>query len=250
MKKDLDLNKFDPRSKLFFTLILVVLSLLIPIPIYLLSLLGIILITASAGRALKGLLGYMSPLKLLIPLLLILNLFFYAHGKVIWSFDLRIFTLSVTYGGIETSIMILLRFFVIASAAALFAVTTDPEEFELALVWLKIPWKLAFIFSLTLRLVPDVKRRYKKIEEAQLTRGLTIGRSPLKKIKARVPMVIPFLAAIIRYGYELTEALKARNFDDIEKRSSLLRLEHGFHDYILYIFSISILSLYIYLNYM
>ncbi|MBS3789947.1 MAG: energy-coupling factor transporter transmembrane protein EcfT [Candidatus Thermoplasmatota archaeon] len=249
MKEDSLLNEFDPRSKLFFTLIFVVLSLLIPIPIYLLFLLAIILITAFAGRTLRELLAYMSPLKLLIPLLFILNLFFYAQGNVIWSFDLRIFILSVTYGGLETSIMILLRFFVIASAASLFAVTTGPEEFELTLVWLKIPWKLAFIFSLTLRLVPDIKRRYKKIEEAQLARGLNIGRSPIKKIKARVPMVIPFLAAIIRYGYELTEALEARNFNDIEGRNSILRLEHGFHDYILYIFSIFILSLYIYLNY-
>ncbi|MFW6064111.1 MAG: energy-coupling factor transporter transmembrane component T family protein [Candidatus Natronoplasma sp.] len=250
MKEDSYLKKFDPRAKLFFTFIFVVLSLLIPIPIYLLFLLVIILITAFAGRTLRELLAYMSPLKLLIPLLLILNLFFYAQGNVIWSFDLQIFTLLLTYGGIETSIMILLRFFVIASAASLFAVTTGPEEFELTLGWLRIPWKLAFIFSLTLRLVPDVKRRYKKIEEAQLARGLNIGRSPIKKIKARVPMLIPFLASVIRYGYELTGALEARDFNDIGERTSLVELEHDFSDLLLYILSISIFSVSIYLNFL
>ncbi|MFW6375647.1 MAG: CbiQ family ECF transporter T component, partial [Thermoplasmatota archaeon] len=152
MKESL-LEGFDPRAKLFFTIIIIILAILIPLPAYLSSLLLIILSSALVGRTFKSLISYLSPLKLLIPLLLILNLFFYAHGTVIWSYDLRLFTLSITYGGLEDSFTILLRFFVIASAAALFAVSTDPEKFERTLVKLKIPWKLAFIFSLTLRLV-------------------------------------------------------------------------------------------------
>jgi len=235
------LERFDPRAKLFFVIILIILAIVIPHPIYLSTLLLIVLGTVIVSRSFKKLMGYLSPLKVLIPLLLILNLFFYAHGEVIWEYDLKIFTLSITYGGLQTSIMIILRFFVIASAAALFAATTDPERFERTLVKLKVPWKLAFIFSLTLRLIPDLKRRYKKIEESQISRGLNVKGNPIHRIKARIPMIIPFLASVIRYGYDLSEALKARSFDDIEKRTYMMRLEHKPIDLGLYLFSIVVL---------
>ncbi len=247
MKSGSILRRFDPRPKLFFTLVMVLLSLFIPVPIYLTIFLSIVWITALMGRSFKRLISYLSPLKILIPLLLVLNLFFYAHGEVIWTYDLELFALSLTYGGLERSIVILLRFLVIASAAGLFAVTTDPEKFETALTSLKVPWKLAFIFSLTLRLVPDIKRRYKKIKEAQLSRGLKLDGGSIKKIKARIPMVIPFLASVIRYGYDLTEALKARNFDNITHRTNMIRLEHKARDYILYSISLAIFGISIYL---
>ena len=243
--KDSLLENFDPRAKLFLILIIIILAILIPLPIYLSTLLIIILSIALVGRIFKKLISYLSPLKLLIPLLLILNLFFYAHGRVIWRYDLRILTLSITYGGIETSLTILLRFFVIASAAALFAVSTDPEKFERTLVKLKVPWKLAFIFSLTLRLVPDLKKRFKKIEEAQVSRGLNIKGNPIKRIKARIPMVIPFLASVIRYGYDLSEALQARSFDDIKNRTYMIELKHEAKDYGLYGFSVSLMIIYL-----
>ncbi len=249
MKEESIFHKFDPRSKLFFILVIIVLSLLIPESLYLGILLLIIVFTAIAGKTFRDLLRYLSPLKYLIPLLLILNLFFYAQGEVFWSIDLKLFALSVTSGGFERSIMILLRFFSIASAAALFAVTTDTEKFESALVRLKIPWKLAFIFSLTLRLVPDIRRRYRKIEEAQLSRGLDLEGGPIKKIKARVPMVIPFLASVIRYGYDLTEALKARNFNSITERTDLIQLDQGVYDYLLYAASIGIFCILIYMRF-
>lgn len=247
MMKNYSLEDFDPRAKLFFLLIIVILAILIPLPLYLSGLLLIIIILASAFRIFKKLIDYLSPLKLLIPLLLVLNLLFYAHGDMIWNFDLYFFTLSVTYGGLETSLTILLRFFTIASAAALFALSTDPEKFERTLVILRIPWKLAFIFSLTLRLVPDLKRRYKKIEEAQLSRGLDLKGNPIHRIKARIPMIIPFLASVIRYGYDLSEALKARSFDEIKSRTYMMEVRHKPKDYGLYFFSVGLLVVYLFI---
>jgi len=63
--------------------------------------------------------------------------------------------------------LICLRLVSVASAAALFVVTTSVEEFEYGLRRLGFPWKLAFLFSLTLKLLPEMKRKYRKIEEAQ-----------------------------------------------------------------------------------
>lgn len=248
MKGD-PLQDIDPRAKLFFALTVTVLALLIPQIEYLVGLLLITFFIVLLGGILKSWFSYLSALKMLIPILFFLNLFFYAHGKVIRNFDLSLFTLSITYGGLRTSIMILLRLFSIAAVGAMFAVSTEPETFEIVLGKLKVPWRLAFVSSLTLKLVPEMKRRYKKIEEAQVSRGLKLKGGPIKRIRSRVPILIPFFVSIIRYGYELTEALEARGFDDIDERTNLISLEHGPYDYLLYLISIAIFLVYIFLNF-
>jgi len=244
------LEKLDPRSKLFFSFIVVILAIVIPEIEYLITLIVITLVLVVFGRSMKRWMSYLSVFKILIPLLFFLNLFFYAHGYVYWSFEFSFFTLAITQGGLLTSVTILLRLFSIAGVAALFVISTKPVEFETALADLKFPWRLAFLFSLTLKLIPEMKTRYQKIEEAQLSRGLKITGGPIKKTKSKVPLLIPFLASIIRYGYELTEALEARDFDSIGKRTSLIDLKHGFYDLLLYILSISIFFLYIYINFL
>ncbi len=248
MKKSF-IEKLDPRSKLFFSLIVVILAIGIPKITYLSGLILITVLLVIIGRSFKRWLSYLSAFKILIPLLFFLNLFFYAGGKTFWSVDLSLFELSITQGGLITSVTILLRLFSIAGAAALFVISTDPIEIETALSELKMPWRLAFLFSLTLKLIPEMKTRYKKIEEAQLSRGLKISGGPLKKAKKKIPMMIPFIASIIRYGYELTEALEARDFDDIKGRTSLIELKHGVYDHLIYGFSLAILLSYVFLNF-
>jgi len=248
--KESFLEKLDPRSKLFFSFIVVILAIIIPEIEYLIILILLTLILVVFGRSIKRWLSYLSVFKILIPLLFFLNLFFYAHGHVFYSFEFFFFTLAITQGGLTTSVTILLRLFSIAGVAALFVISTEPVEFETALADLKFPWRLAFLFSLTLKLIPEMKTRYNKIEEAQLSRGLKISGGPIRKTKKKVPMLIPFLASIIRYGYELTEALEARDFDSIGERTSLIELNHGTSDILLYFLSISIFSVYIYMNFL
>lgn len=239
------LEKVDPRSKLFFSITIIVLAVFLPDLKFLTGLIIITLITVALGHSLKRWLDYLSPFAWFLPILFVLNLFFYAGGESFLSLDLYLFSLSITYGGIMTSLTILLRLFAVAGVVALFIVTVEVDKFETSLTSLGVPWKLAFIFSLTLKLVPEMKERYKKIEEAQKARGLDLEGNPIKKAKKRIPMLIPFLASIIRYGFELKEALEAREFDAIEKRKSTVKLEQGKNDLFLYSFSIFIFSIYI-----
>ncbi|MEF8832418.1 MAG: energy-coupling factor transporter transmembrane component T [Candidatus Thermoplasmatota archaeon] len=248
--KESFLKKLDPRSKLFFSFIVVVLAIIVPKMEYLIGLIIVTLLLVAFGKAIKKWLSYLSVFKILIPLLFFLNLFFYAQGKIFWSFEFSFLTLSITQGGLLTSVIILLRLFSIAATAALFVISTEPIELETALADLKFPWRLAFLFSLTLKLIPEMKTRYRKIKEAQLSRGLKMTGGPIEKTKKKVPMLIPFLASIIRYGYELTESLEARDFDDIGERTSLIELNYDLYDHLLYLLSISISSVYIYLNFL
>ncbi len=243
------ISEMDPRSKLFFASTVIILAIMIPKIMYLLGLLVLVFLVVSVGKTLKSWFEYLSALKWLIPILFFLNLFFYAGGEMIESFDLILFTLPITRGGLFTSITILLRLFSIAAVAAMFTVSTDAVELETALTKLKIPWRLAFILSLSLKLVPEIKKRYRKIRETQISRGLETGGGPIKRVKSKIPILIPFMVSVIRYGYELSEALEARGFNDVDGRTNLIQLKHGLDDLFLYLLSISIFSVYFYLNF-
>lgn len=240
-------NGVDPRSKLWFVITIVILAVAIP---KLRSLLGLaVVLTAVVGVVddvrVRDWIGFLAVFTYLIPLLFVLNLFFYGSGQVLWQVSVGGLPVRITVGGIRTSVLIILRLMIVAGAASWFAMATDSEEFELAMVTLGVPWKLAFTASLTLRLVPEMRRRFTTIEQAQLSRGLVMRGGPVRRAKARLPMLIPFLVSVVQYGYDIGEALEARNFNATQRRTYLLQLEHGTADYLLYLFSLLVVAAFV-----
>lgn len=220
-----------PQSKILLTVGLIILALL-PVGItFSLLLLGAIIVTASLRKKLRKLGSYLSALGLLLPIIFTVNLFFYASGEALYKFDLVLFSLAVTPAGLLKSSLICLRLLSVASVAALFVVTTSVEEFEYGLRRLGFPWKLAFLFSLTLKLLPEMKGKYRKIEEAQMGRGVPRGGKPWSKVKRKLPILIPFLASVARYGFNLSQVLEARNFSS--ERTCLWDLEYGEEEYLI-----------------
>ncbi len=206
------MKKNDPRIKIFFSIAIIITSLVLSEISFILPLLAIVIGVSLIGRNLADTVSYLSFFKYLLPIIFIINWIFYAKGGTIYSLNLKIFEISLTYGGLFKSSMICLRLLTIAIAAAWLVVTTPPEEFEYGLKKLGFPWKLAFISSLTMKLIPEMKRKFREIDEAQRGRGAESGRNPIKKIKRKVPILVPFLASISRYGLELSQVLKVRNF--------------------------------------
>jgi len=206
------IKEIGPRLKIIFTAVLIIIALLISRILTMVFLIGVTLAIALKGKLLSKLLSYLSPLKILVPILFVINMIFYASGNVYTSLNLRIVELAITSGGIYRSSLICFRLTAIASAAALLAVTVSPREFEYGIKRLGFPWKLAFIFSLTMKIVPEMKKKFKEIEEAQYSRGLERGGNLIEKAKKKIPIIIPFLASVSRHGYELSQVLRARNF--------------------------------------
>lgn len=233
----------DPRAKLAFLVVVVVLTVAVP-DLALFAALGALLlglVAVGRGLGVREWLGFLAPFKLLIPAIFVLNSFFYGSGAVLWAVPLV--PLSLTTGGIHASAVIATRLVVLAGAATWFAVTTEPEAFEEALVRLGIPWSFAFVLSLTIRLVPEIRDRFRTIDEAQRSRGLTLEGGPIERVRSRIPLLVPLLVSVIRYGYELGEALVVRDFGAVRgrDRTSLVSLEHGRADYLFYLFSIGVL---------
>ncbi|MFP4005314.1 MAG: energy-coupling factor transporter transmembrane component T [Candidatus Hadarchaeia archaeon] len=202
----------DPRLPMFFSGALIILAILFSQILIMIILAGVVIAVSAGKKNLKSLISYISPLRILIPVLFLLNMFFYAEGTVYASLNLKIFELAATSSGIYRSTLICSRLTAIALSAGWLAVTLPPREFEHGLKKLGLPWKLAFIFSLTLKLVPEMKKKFRKIEEAQYSRGLKKGGNPIKRARRKIPIVIPFLASVSRHGFQLSQVLEARNF--------------------------------------
>lgn len=234
---------FDPRSKLALVVSVVLVALATGRIDRLAILVGlfVLFVALTGGIGLTSWLRSLTPIFLLVPFLLVLNTVFYASGVAWWSVPVGPFELAVTSGGFATAVLIAVRLLLIAGVASWFAGTTGAEEFEAALVRLGIPWSIGFLLSLTLRLVPAMRRRFRVIEEAQRSRGLELGGNPVSRARARIPMLLPFFAAVIRYGYDLSEALTARGFDAVEDRTSLVRIHHRPADFALYVLSLVLL---------
>lgn len=234
---------YDPRAKLAMVVSLTIAALatgsLPEITVLLGTLVAFVVITGALP--VRAWLRILKPVIYLVPVLVVVNTFFYAGGPVWWAIDVGPLGLALTAGGLETAVLIGFRLLGIAGAAAWFAGTTEAEEFELALAKLGVPWSFAFLLSLTLRLVPEMRRRFQVIEDAQRSRGADLSGGPIDRIRARIPMVLPFLVAVIRYGFELSEVLTARGFDDIEDRTSLIQIGHTPADYMIYIVALVVL---------
>lgn len=234
-------RQLDPRAKLAFTVVVTGVAVAIPRLDSLAAVSAALVVFVAAGRGLglRQWLGFLWSFRVLLPVIFVLNLVFYGGGAVLWQ--LPVVPLSVTEGGLYTSTLIAGRLVVIAGVAAWFAATTDAEAFEVALVRLRVPWSFAFVVSLTLRLVPELRDRFRTIEEAQRSRGLEVGGGPINRVRTRMPMFIPFFVSVIEYGYELSDALVVRDFDASRQRTSLVRLEHRPADYAMYGASVALL---------
>lgn len=230
----------DPRPKLLFASVIALLTVVIPSleSLVALGVFVLLIILVGHGGWRRDWLATLSPFKLLIPIIFVLNAVFYASGRSLWSVPIFGFPLGVTVGGLETSAIIAIRLLILASIASWFSLTTDADEFEVALTKLGIPWSFAFVLSLTVRLIPEMRDRYLTIESAQRSRGLVIAGNPLARARARIPMFIPFFVSVINYGYELAEALAIRDFGSGPHRTSIVELEYARTDYAWYVVSV------------
>ena len=235
----------DPRSKLAVTTAVIVVAVVAEAWMPLVALLAFVLGFVVIGRGFGPLawLRSIGPILYLVPVLLVLNTLFYASGDPIWTIPVAGLTVGVTTGGIVTSAHIALRLVVIAGVAAWFAATTAAEAFEAALVRLGVPWSLAFLLSLSIRLVPTMRHRFAVIEEAQRSRGLSLEGGPIATARARIPMFVPFISATVRYGYDLSDALTARGFDRIDRRTAFVDVRHSRVDYVVYLLALLVFVL-------
>lgn len=232
-------ERFDPRAKLALAIGIVLAGFATGTVTGQLLLVGALLGVVVLGPvALRTWARTLAPLGLLLVLLVVLNTLFYASGPAWVAVPIGPVRLAITPGGVETAVLISLRLLLVAGAATWFALGTTAERFEAGLVSLGVPWRAAFLLSLTVGLIPRLRGRFRAIEESRRTRGADLSGGPIARIRTRIPMLVPFLATVIREGFDLSSALTARGFENQGPRTSITTVAHRPADAVLYVLAV------------
>lgn len=239
------LHRFDPRSKILFTVLFIATIFLckglVSYGITLLILLMMIGISKVQPRVfLKG----MKPVVFIVVCTAILNLF-YTSGTVLWSWGI----LKITEEGIWKAGFMVLRILMLIACTLLLTYTTSPilltdglEKLLRPLKKLNFPvHELSMMMSIALRFIPTLIQETDKIISAQKARGADFDSGNLiQKAKALIPILIPLFISSFRRAEELAIAMECRCYHGDEGRTSLRQLRYAGRDYGLIVFSIAL----------
>ncbi len=100
--------------------------------------------------------------------------------------------------------------------------TTEVNNMIVGMVRAKIPYKIAFIFSSTLRFFPLLIGEFTAIIEAQRLRGLAMEKmSPIKRVKVYSKVAVPLILGALVKSQQLEVVLQSKAFSGSPDRTYL-----------------------------
>jgi energy-coupling factor transport system permease protein len=98
--------------------------------------------------------------------------------------------------------------------------TTDLDEMITSMVQAHVPYKLAFVFSSTLRFFPLLWTEFNKIVEAQRLRGLAMEAMGLaQRVRVYARVAVPLILSALVRSQQLEVVLQSRAFDGSPERT-------------------------------
>lgn len=245
------IHDLDPRVKFFFVCVLFVMALLffqfiamvvllfVPLPFVFVA-----KVSRQWLRSLKGAAFFVT----------IIFVFSFVSGYFSPPAQLQI------DGAVDTSAEYLLlfdyvlamtfRFLVMISSFSLFFLTTSPDRLGLALQQSHVPYEFCFAFTTAVRFVPVLADEAQTIMDAQKARGLELERGNLlKRVRNYIPILIPLIVNAIRRSLELAETMESRAWGASEKRTNLYKLKLKRNDALLFVISVLLLILAVYVRF-
>lgn len=215
------LHTSDPRLKFFLLLCWVIALILpVPLPVLLCYYLGLAVLIA-AGLSFKQV---FQPLKTIWPILVLVALItppFHQTGRTLYQAG-RLF--SITAGGVEEALTLILRFSGITSAFYLFFRTTTIDDFILTLRWYGLPYSGALVITIAFRYIPSLLQLYRNIQDAHALRRPAPEQkrsfSPVKRFTHVFPTLVSVMIHSIKNIPTLSMALESRGFGRHNPRSA------------------------------
>ena len=239
------LHRFDPRSKILFTVLFIAAIFLCKgLVSYGITLLILLMMIGISKVQPRVFLNGMKPVVFIVVCTAILNLF-YTSGTVLWSWGI----LKITEEGIWKAGFMVLRILMLIACTLLLTYTTSPilltdglEKLLRPLKKLNFPvHELSMMMSIALRFIPTLIQETDKIISAQKARGADFDSGNLiQKAKALIPILIPLFISSFRRAEELAIAMECRCYHGDEGRTSLRQLRYAGRDYGLIVFSIAL----------
>ena len=137
---------------------------------------------------------------------------------------------------------------VLVSAGAYFAMTVEPSNLAESLREMAAPLgklglpidRIMLLFLLTFSFIPIISQQATRIREAQIARGLSMGKGIVNRIGKALPLMIPLIVLSISRAEQLSLVLESRGYNSPIKRTSLKKFRFSSLDYTMAIAVITI----------
>lgn len=231
-------HRLDPRMKIILTILMIVAVFMVHSLVGYAIVLGFVYLTARmANVPFKMLIKGLKPLRLILILTFLLNLFFNSGETVLfhWSF------ITLTAEGLSTAVHYTLRLGFLVLGTSLLTLTTSPVTLADGIELLLSPFKrfhfpaheLAMMMTIALRFIPTLLEEADKIMKAQMARGADFESGNLMaRAKAMIPLLVPLFVSAFRRAGDLAMAMEARCYHGGENRTRLRVLRITRNDWI------------------
>ncbi len=231
-------HRLDPRMKIILAAMLIVSVFLVRGLLgYGLVLAFVYLSARLSNVPFRMLLGGLKPLRFILILTFLLNLFFNNGQTVLlhWQF------ITLTAEGLSTAVHYSLRLTFLVLGTSLLTLTTSPVALADGIELLFGPLKrihfpaheLAMMMTIALRFIPTLMEETDKIMKAQMARGADFESGNLiARAKAMIPLLVPLFVSAFRRAGDLAMAMEARCYHGGENRTRLRVLRMTRNDYL------------------
>lgn len=220
-------HRLDPRTKILLTIAMIVAVFVVKTMVGYGLILGFMyLVSRLSNIPFKMLMKGVKPLKVILILTFLLNLFFSTGTTMLveWGF------LKISYEGLSQAIHYSLRLIFLVLGTSLMTLTTSPIALSDGIEMLLSPLKkfhfpaheLAMMMSIALRFIPTLMEEADKIMKAQMARGADFeSGNLLARAKAMVPLLVPLFVSAFRRAGDLAMAMESRCYHGGENRTRL-----------------------------
>lgn len=233
------IHKLDPRTKIIFTLVYIIMLFVIDnVWGYLLAFAMLIVMLSTSKIPIRYVFKGLKGIIFIILLTVILNCFM-TPGDVIWSWGF----MQITKQGLSTAVMMAIRLVFLVIGTSLMTLTTSPidltDGMESCMRYVpfvrRYAHELAMMMSIALRFIPTLMDETQKIMKAQKARGAQLDTGNIiQRAKALIPILVPLFVSAFRRADELAIAMEARCYRGGEGRTRLNALSYQKRDFIVY----------------
>ena len=136
--------------------------------------------------------------------------------------------------GLVFGLMVVFRLLSPVLVLPLVVMTTDINELVLGLVKLRVPYKIAYVFSVALRFVPFIFGEIDAITEAQRLRGLELEKMNIfQRVPVFASLAVPLILGSLFKAQTLDVVLQAKAFRGTADRTYIDEINLRPIDYIL-----------------
>ncbi|NLE69050.1 MAG: energy-coupling factor transporter transmembrane protein EcfT [Clostridiales bacterium] len=227
---DSPVHRLDPRTKIILIFLYIVAVFMVnTLPMYIPVAAYIVLAAALAKLPLKMLLRSIRPMRILLVITFVLNLFFASGQKAL----LQIGSFILWEEGLVNALVFTFRLILLVVGSSILTLTTAPVTLTDGLERLASPLKIirfpahemAMMMTIALRFIPTLIEEADKIMKAQTARGADFETGNLiARAKAMIPLLVPLFISAFRRAGDLAMAMEARCYRGGEGRTRLHKL--------------------------